>query len=94
MAIYDYNTLGLKNMLIVDDVTTFGKGVADNFQKKFEELGGKVVLRQGAPTDTTDFNGDHQQPGRHGQRRPTASTTAASSPPVAACSSSSSARRA
>src|SRR4029079_3524570 len=30
MAIYDYNTLGLKNMLVVDDVTTFGKGVADN----------------------------------------------------------------
>lgn len=57
MAIYDYNTLGLKNLLIVDDVTTFGKGVADNFQKKFEELGGKVVLRQGAPADTTDFNG-------------------------------------
>ena len=36
--------------------TTFGKGVADNFQKKFEELGGKVVLRQGAGKDTTDFN--------------------------------------
>jgi branched-chain amino acid transport system substrate-binding protein len=57
MAIYNYNTLGLRNLLIVDDVTTFGKGVADNFQKKFEELGGKVVLRQGAPADTTDFNG-------------------------------------
>lgn len=57
MSIYAYNTLGLKNLLIVDDVTTFGKGVADNFQKKFEELGGKTVLRQGAPADTTDFNG-------------------------------------
>ena len=55
MAIYDYNTLGLKNMLVVDDVTTFGKGVADNFQKKFEELGGKVT-RVGAGKDTTDFN--------------------------------------
>src|SRR6476469_6117743 len=54
MAIYDYNTLGLKNMLVVDDVTTFGKGVADNFQKKFEELGGKVT-RVGAGKDTTDF---------------------------------------
>jgi branched-chain amino acid transport system substrate-binding protein len=57
MAIYAFNTLSLKNLLIVDDVTTFGKGVADNFQKKYEELGGKVVLRQGAPADTTDFNG-------------------------------------
>jgi branched-chain amino acid transport system substrate-binding protein len=55
MAIYAYNTLGLKNMLVVDDVTTFGKGVADNFQKKFEELGGKVI-RVGAGKDTTDFN--------------------------------------
>jgi branched-chain amino acid transport system substrate-binding protein len=55
MAVYDYNTLGLKNMLVVDDVTTFGKGVADNFQKKFESLGGKVT-RVGAGKDTTDFN--------------------------------------
>ena len=54
--IYDYNTLGLKKLLIVDDVTTFGKGVADNFEKKFEELGGTVVLRQGADKDTKDFN--------------------------------------
>jgi len=57
MAVYDYNTLGIKKVLIVDDVTTFGKGVADNFEKKFKELGGTVVLRQGAPKDTTDFNG-------------------------------------
>ena len=56
MAIYNYNTLGLKKVLIVDDVTTFGKGVADNFEKKFKELGGTVVLRQGADKDTKDFN--------------------------------------
>jgi branched-chain amino acid transport system substrate-binding protein len=55
MAIYDYNTLKLKNLLVVDDVTTFGKGVADNFQKKFESLGG-TVIRVGAGKDTTDFN--------------------------------------
>ncbi len=56
MAVYDYEKLGLKKLLIVDDVTTFGKGVADNFQKKYESLGGKVVLRQGADKDTKDFN--------------------------------------
>jgi len=55
MAVYDFNTLKLRNLLVVDDVTTFGKGVADNFQKKFEELGG-TVQRVGAPADTTDFN--------------------------------------
>jgi branched-chain amino acid transport system substrate-binding protein len=56
MAVYDYNTLGLKKLLIVDDVTTFGRGVADNFEKKYKELGGVVVLRQGADKDTKDFN--------------------------------------
>jgi branched-chain amino acid transport system substrate-binding protein len=57
MAVYAYKNLGLKNMLIVDDVTTFGKGVADTFQQKWEELGGTVADRVGAPPDTTDFNG-------------------------------------
>jgi branched-chain amino acid transport system substrate-binding protein len=57
MAVYAFNNLKLKNMLIVDDVTTFGKGVADNFQKKFTELGGVVADRVGADKNTTDFNG-------------------------------------
>jgi len=57
MAVYAWNNLKLKNLLIVDDVTTFGKGVADNFQKKWEELGGTVADRVGATPDTTDFNG-------------------------------------
>ena len=50
-------------MLVVDDVTTFGKGVADNFQKKFKELGGKVS-RDGAAKDTTRLQLDHHQPPR------------------------------
>jgi len=57
MAQYAYDKLGLRNLLIVDDVTTFGKGVADNFQKKWEALGGTVADRVGATPDTTDFNG-------------------------------------
>jgi branched-chain amino acid transport system substrate-binding protein len=57
MAVYAHDTLGLRNMLIVDDVTTFGKGVADTFQQKWEELGGTTADRVGAPPDTTDFNG-------------------------------------
>jgi branched-chain amino acid transport system substrate-binding protein len=56
MSVYAYNTLGLRKLLIVDDVTTFGKGVADNFQTKWEALGGTTVLRQGANSDTKDFN--------------------------------------
>lgn len=57
MAVYAFNNLKLKNILVVDDVTTFGKGVADNFDKKFKELGGTVVDHVGADKDTTDFNG-------------------------------------
>ena len=56
MAVYAYNTLGLRNILVIDDVTTFGKGVADTFQAKYEELGGTVADRVGAGADTTDFN--------------------------------------
>jgi branched-chain amino acid transport system substrate-binding protein len=56
MAVYAYNTLGLRNILVVDDVTTFGKGVADTFQAKYEALGGTVADRVGAGADTTDFN--------------------------------------
>jgi branched-chain amino acid transport system substrate-binding protein len=57
MASYAYNQLELRNVLVIDDVTTFGTGVADNFQAEFEELGGTVADRVGAPADTTDFNG-------------------------------------
>jgi branched-chain amino acid transport system substrate-binding protein len=56
MAVYAFNTLGLKNILVIDDVTTFGKGVADTFQQKFQDLGGTVADRVGAGADTTDFN--------------------------------------
>lgn len=57
MAVYAYKTLGLKNLLIIDDVTTFGKGVADTFQAKWEAIGGTTAGRVGAGADTTDFNG-------------------------------------
>jgi branched-chain amino acid transport system substrate-binding protein len=57
MADYAYTDLGLRNLAVIDDVTTFGYGVADNFAKRFELLGGKVGYREGATSDTTDFNG-------------------------------------
>jgi branched-chain amino acid transport system substrate-binding protein len=56
MAVYAYETLGLRNMLIVDDVTTFGTGVANNFQTQFESLGGTTAARVEAPAPTEDFN--------------------------------------
>ena len=61
MAVYAFNTLGLKNILVIDDVTTFGKGVADTFQAKFEELGGTVVDRVGARSGHHRLQRDHHR---------------------------------
>jgi branched-chain amino acid transport system substrate-binding protein len=47
MAVYDYEELGAKTVYILDDTEAFGAGVADEFQKKFEELGGTVLKRDG-----------------------------------------------
>jgi len=54
-AAYAFNDLKTKNALIIDDETTFGKGVADNFQKEWEKLGGTVAQRVPANKDTTNF---------------------------------------
>lgn len=56
MADYAFNTLGLKNILVIHDVTTFGQGVATTFKDKWTELGGTIVDFVGAPPETTDFN--------------------------------------
>jgi branched-chain amino acid transport system substrate-binding protein len=57
MSVYAFNELGLRNIAVVDDVTTFGYGVADNFANAFKDLGGNVPYREGATPDTVDFNG-------------------------------------
>jgi branched-chain amino acid transport system substrate-binding protein len=54
-AAYAFTTLGKKNVYIIDDTTTFGDGIADNFQKEFEKLGGTVVGRDGMPPDTENY---------------------------------------
>ena len=54
-ALYIYNTLKKKSVYIIDDTETFGKGVADTFQKAFETAGGKVVKRDAAPKTTQDY---------------------------------------
>jgi branched-chain amino acid transport system substrate-binding protein len=56
MAVYAYNTLGLKNILVIHDVTTFGQGVAETFRDEFAKLGGTVADFVGADPSTTDFN--------------------------------------
>jgi branched-chain amino acid transport system substrate-binding protein len=54
-AQYLYNTLGKKNVYIIDDTETFGKGVADAFEAEFTKLGGKVVKHDAAPKTTQDY---------------------------------------
>ncbi len=49
LADYLYTTLGKKSVFIVDDTETYGKGLADAFEQKFKDLGGKVTGRQGVP---------------------------------------------
>jgi branched-chain amino acid transport system substrate-binding protein len=48
-------TLGKKNVYIIDSTDTFGKGIADNFQKYLEANGGTTVARDGAPKTTSDY---------------------------------------
>jgi branched-chain amino acid transport system substrate-binding protein len=56
MAIYAYQTLKLTNVAVFSDNETFGKGVANNFQKKWEALGGKVAVRNDYDAkNTSDF---------------------------------------
>jgi len=54
-ARYILQNLNLKTVYIVDSTDTFGKGIADNFQKYFTANGGTVVARDGAPKGTSDY---------------------------------------
>ena len=49
LAVYLHDILGKNTVFVVDDTETYGKGLADEFVKKFEELGGTVTGRQGVP---------------------------------------------
>jgi len=46
-----------KAVYIIDSTDTFGKGIADNFQKYLEANGGTTVARDGAPKGTSDYSG-------------------------------------
>ena len=54
MADFALDTLKVKKIAIWSDNETFGKGVADNFEKRFKEKGGTVVVRQDYDTKTTN----------------------------------------
>ncbi|MBI4399044.1 MAG: branched-chain amino acid ABC transporter substrate-binding protein [Candidatus Omnitrophica bacterium] len=52
---FAFNELGARSVFIIDDKTTYGKGLADEFQKVFESMGGKVLGRQGITQGDKDF---------------------------------------
>jgi len=56
MADFAFDTLKITKIAIWSDNETFGKGVADNFSKRFVSKGGTVVVRSDFDTKTTsDF---------------------------------------
>jgi branched-chain amino acid transport system substrate-binding protein len=50
-----FKDLGKKSMYIVDDQTTYGKYLADVVQAQFTKMGGKVVKRDGAGANVSDY---------------------------------------
>jgi len=54
-ARYILQNLKKTSVYIIDSTDTFGKGIADNFEKYFKDNGGTVVARDGAPKTTTDY---------------------------------------
>lgn len=54
-ADYAYNRLGARRAVIIDDQTTYGKGLADQFEKRFKELGGEVLRRDGITQGEKDY---------------------------------------
>lgn len=50
-----YEDLGYTRVAIVDDSTPYGQGLADEFVKTFEALGGQVLARDAIQTREVDF---------------------------------------
>jgi branched-chain amino acid transport system substrate-binding protein len=51
-----YTELGLTSAFVVDDSTPYGTGLADEFAKQFEAVGGKMLGREKTGDKDSDFN--------------------------------------
>jgi len=51
-----FTEFGLKTAVVVDDSTPYGEGLASEFAKKFQELGGKVLFTEKTSDKDSDFN--------------------------------------
>lgn len=54
-AEYAYNKLGARKVAVVYHVTEWGTGLKDVFSARFKELGGEIVLVEGAPQEARDY---------------------------------------
>jgi len=51
-----YETLGLKNVVVIDDSTPYGEGLASEFVAQFEALGGTVLATDKIQAKEVDFS--------------------------------------
>lgn len=56
-AQYAINTLKAKKIFIIQDKTTYGSGLAENFKKEAEKLGADIVGYEGITVGEKDFSG-------------------------------------
>ena len=55
-ADYAFKELKARKMAILDDQETYGKGIADEFEKEFKKLGGTILSHDGIPKGSQDFH--------------------------------------
>lgn len=55
LARFAVNTLKTKNIAVIDDSTSYGQGLADNFEAAAKTLGAKIVAREQTTDKDTDF---------------------------------------
>jgi len=54
-ALFAVNDLGAKRIFILDDMTTYGRGLSDEFEKKAKSLGAEVLGHEGITQGDKDF---------------------------------------
>lgn len=52
--------LGLTSVYIIQDKTTYGQGVADEFKKRFEAIGGTVLGYEGITAGEADYSAEEE----------------------------------
>ena len=54
-AEYAYNDLGAKKVAVLYHISDYGTGIKDVFEQRFKELGGEIVVEEGAPQESRDY---------------------------------------